>query len=186
MTIFIKDMVCLRCKLAVETILDSLTIKYVSVQLGRADLKENLTPPQVGQLNSALQKIGLEIIDNSKKILVERIKVVIIDMLHSSNDDIYRKFSEHLSKSLNYDYTYLANTFSEQEGSTIEKFYILNKVERVKELLVYENLSLKEIAYQLNYSNVSHLCIQFKKVAGQTPSAFKKLLRSDKFEWRPL
>jgi AraC-like DNA-binding protein len=117
---------------------------------------------------------------DKKKVLVERIKVVITEMLHSPDDPILLKLSKHLSKTLDHDYTYMANIFSAEEGSTIEKFYILSKVKRVKELLIYEGLTVTEISYRLHYSSVSHLCLQFKKVTGSTPSVFVKLWETDK------
>ncbi|MEI9911520.1 MAG: AraC family transcriptional regulator [Bacteroidota bacterium] len=184
MNVYIKNMVCLRCKMAVQSILEALDIDYVSIELGIVKLAGELSPEQQRKLNKALSHYELELMDNKKMILVERIKTLIIDTFRSSPGEMRLKFSEHLSKSLGYDYTYLANVFSETEGSTIERFYILTRTERVKELIVYEALSIKEIAYQLNFSSVSHLCLQFKKVTGQTPSMFKKLCDSQDYVWR--
>ena len=177
-------MVCVRCKMAVQSVLEGLEIVYLTVELGRVKIAGELNSEQQKRLNAALKHYELELMDNKKKILVERIKALIIEMFHSPSDEIRLKFSEYLSKSLHYEYTYMANTFSEMEGSTIEKFYILSRIERVKELLVYESLSIKEIAYQLNYSSVSHLCMQFKKVTGHTPSVFKELCESEELVWR--
>ena len=177
-------MVCVRCKMAVQSVLEQLEIDFLSIELGKVKLAGELNSEQQKGLNAALKHYELELMDDKKNILVERIKTLIIEMFHSPNDEIRLKFSEYLSKSLHYEYTYLANTFSELEGSTIEKFYILNRIERVKELLMYEALSVKEIAYQLNYSSESHLCQQFKKITGQTPSVFKKLCESEEFVWR--
>ncbi len=184
MTIYIKNMVCVRCKMAVQSVLEALDIDFLTIELGKVKITAELTSGQRIKLNAALKQYELELMDDKRKILVERIKTLIIDMFHSSDTEIQPKFSEFLSKKLHYDYTYLANTFSEMEGSTIERFYIVNRIERVKELIVYETLSITEIAYQLDYSSVSHLCLQFKKVTGQTPSAFKKLCESEDYVWR--
>ncbi|RYF96274.1 MAG: AraC family transcriptional regulator [Chitinophagaceae bacterium] len=168
-------MVCVRCKIIVTEILDKLNISFISVELGRVELVSELTKSQKEALNTALQRYELELMDNPRKILVEQVKTSIVSIFHSSSDDDIRlKFSEYLSRKLRYDYTYLANTFSEVEGSTIERFYIEQKIQRVKELIVYNRMGIKEIAYLLNYSSVSHLCKQFKKVAGSTPATFKK------------
>jgi AraC family transcriptional regulator len=170
--------------MAVQSVLEELEIDYLSIELGIVKLAGELNPEQQIKLNKALKHYELELMDNKKGILVERIKTLIIETFHSSPGEIRIKFSEYLSKSLGYDYTYLANVFSETEGITIERFYILSRTERVKELMVYEGLSIKEIAYQMNYSSVSHLCLQFKKVTGQTPSMFKKLCESQDYVWK--
>ena len=174
MFLFIKNMVCVRCKMIVKEILDKHDIPYVDVELGRVEIISGISLLQRDLLDADLRRYELELMDNPKKVLVERIKIAIIESFHSSNGDILLKFSELLSRNLKYDYTYLANTFSEQEGSTIEHFYISQKIERVKELMKYESMTVKEIAYQLNYSSVSHLCKQFKKVTDKTPANFKK------------
>ncbi|MGZ5134153.1 MAG: helix-turn-helix domain-containing protein [Flavitalea sp.] len=147
-------------------------------------MSQELNLDQQQKLNTALKVYHLELMDDKRKILVERIKVLIIELFNSAENDMRLKLSEYLSRSLHYDYTYLSNIFSELEGSTIERFYIVSRVERAKELIVYEDLSITEIAYQLNYSSVSHLCIQFKKVTSQTPSTFKKNCLSHDFVWR--
>ena len=174
-------MVCVRCKMAVQAVLEGLKIDYLTIELGRVKLVSALTPEQKNELNEGLKHYELELMDNKKMIIVERIKILIIQKCQSPDFENELKFSVYLSESLEYDYTYLANIFSEMEGSTIERFYILNRIERVKELMIYEALSIKEIAYQLNYSSVSHLCLQFKKVTGQTPSIFKKQCESHGF-----
>ena len=184
MTIYIKNMVCVRCKMAVQSVLESLKINYLHIELGKVSLTTALTLEEQAVLNSSLKRYQLELMDDKRKILVERIKTLIIEQFHSPGDEIHFKFSEHLSSSLNYDYTYLSNVFSELEGSTIEKFYIVQRIERVKELIVYEGLSVTEISHYLNFSSVSHLCLQFKKITGQTPSAFKKLCTTEDFVWR--
>jgi AraC family transcriptional regulator len=178
MYLFIKNMVCVRCKMIVRSVLENLEIPYLNIELGKVSLPEEISPEKRAQLNTALNYYELELMDNPKKILVERIKLVIAEMFHS-NDSMQLKFSEHLSRSLQYDYTYLANTFSEMEGSTIEKFFIFKKIERVKELIKYERLSIKEISFQLNYTSVSHLCQQFKKVTGLTPAKFKLMWETE-------
>ena len=170
----------------VQTLLESRGISYVGVELGRVELTSPLNSEQYGEFNNALKYYELEILENRRAILVERIKSLIIEMIRSDNMESPLKFTAYLSKVLGYDYTHLSNTFSEEEDSTIERFYITNRVERVKELIVYEDMSLKEIAYRLQYSSVSHLCQQFKKVTGNTPSTFKKLCESPAYVWKKL
>lgn len=184
MILYIKNMVCVRCIMAVQTTLEKLKIDYLSIELGKVKLKTELEPVLQKELNASLKRYDLELMEDRKKILVERIKTTIVQLLHSSNTNLELKLSVFLSESLHYNYTYLANTFSEMEGTTIERFYIENRVERVKELILYEELTLTEIADRLNYSSVAHLCLQFKKVTGQTPAVFKKLCRSDDYVWR--
>lgn len=179
MNIYIKNMVCVRCKMAVQVVLEKLNIDYQEIEIGRVTLSKELNSEQQKRLNEALQYYELELMDDKKTILVERIRTLITEMFHSPEDDIPSKFTEYLSKTLHHEYTYLSNTFSEVEKSTIERFYISTRIQRVKELLLYEGLSIKEISYQLNYSSVSHLCLQFKKVTGQTPSEFKKQFKSN-------
>jgi AraC-like DNA-binding protein len=145
------------------------------VELGEAEIRENISLEQLDQLKTALLKSGLEVMDDKKSVLIEKIKRVIIELVHYSEEPLAVNFSEYLSKQLDHDYTYLANLFSEVQGTTIEKFLIAHKIERVKELLVYNELNLTEIAYQMHYSSVSHLSAQFKKVTGLTPTHFKQL-----------
>lgn len=168
-------MVCTRCVIVVKSELRRLGWHYNSVELGEAETRENLTTEQLDNLNTALKKTGLELINDKKSILVEKIKTIILEMVYSADEPITVNHSEYLSSRLNYDYTYLANLFSEFKGITIEKFYLANKIEKVKEMLVYNKLSLTEIAYEMHYSSVSHLSNQFKKVTGLTPSHFKML-----------
>jgi len=170
--------------MAVQSVLDKLAIEYHTIELGSVKLKQTLSSDQLTKFNSGLQHYQLELMEDKKKILVERIKVSLVELFNSSDYEMRLKLSEYLSKRLNYDYTYLSNIFSEMEGSTLERYYIVRRIERVKELIVYDGLSITEIAYQLNYSNVSHLCVQFKKVSGQTPSTFKKLWENGEFVWR--
>jgi len=168
-------MVSTRCKLAVKEELQKLGLHYIFVRLGEIEIMENITAEQREQLKISLLKSGLELMDDKKAVLIEKIKNVIIEMVHYSEDLPKIKYSDYLSKKLNYDYTYLANIFSEVTGTTIEHYIIDNKIERIKELLLYENVNLTEISYRLNYSSVAHLCNQFKKVTGLTPSFFKHL-----------
>jgi AraC-like DNA-binding protein len=168
-------MVCIRCKMVVKDELAKLGLHYVVVDLGEADVMESITTEQHDQLKSALLRSGLELMDDKKSVLIEKIKNVIIELVHYSEEPLTINFSEYLSRKLNHDYTYLANLFSEVQGTTIEKFLIAHKIERVKELLVYNELNLTEIAYQMHYSSVAHLSSQFKKVTGLTPSHFKQL-----------
>lgn len=175
MKIFIKYMVSIRCKMLVKSELDKLHIPYISVDLGEVNLERNITMEQRHQLNMALKKSGLELMDDKKAMLIEKIKNVIIEMVHYIDEPPLTKFSTFLSEKLNHDYTYLANLFSEVTGTTIEHFIIMHKIERVKELLVYDELNLTEIAYKMRYSSVGHLSNQFKKVTGLTPSHFKQM-----------
>lgn len=168
-------MVSLRCKMLVKEELKNLGIHYIVVDLGMVEILEDITPIQLEKLRVALLKSGLELMDDKKSILIERIKNVIIELIHYSDVVPKVNFSDYLSEKLGYDYTYLANTFSEVKGITIEHYIIANKIERVKELLIYDELNLTEISYLMNYSSVAHLSNQFKKVTGLTPTYFKQL-----------
>lgn len=168
-------MVCIRCQMVVKAELEKLGLQYIDVKIGEADIIENILPKQLEQLDIALRKSGLHLMDNKKSILVEKIKNAIIELVHYSEEKIRVNLSDYLSEKLNYDYTYLANLFSEVKGITIEKFYLTHKIEKVKELIVYDELNLTEIAYKMHYSSVAHLSNQFKKFTGLTPTHFKKL-----------
>jgi AraC-like DNA-binding protein len=168
-------MVTIRCKMVVKAELAKLGVRYVSVDLGEAVTVEDLSDEQLDRLGIALKKAGLELMDDKKSILVEKIKAVIIELVHYNDDQLKINLSDYLTEKLNLNYTYLANLFSEVKGTTIEHFYLAHKIEKVKELLVYDELSLTEIAYQLHYSSVAHLSNQFKKMTGLTPSYFKSL-----------
>lgn len=168
-------MVCIRCKMVVKAELETLGLHYATVELGEVDLLENISVEQHDQFKAALIKSGLELMDDKKSVLIQKIKNIIVEMVHYSEEPLTIKFSEFLSQKLEHDYTYLANLFSEVQGTTIEKFFIAHKIERVKELLVYNELNLTEIAYLMHYSSVAHLSTQFKKVTGLTPSYFKQL-----------
>jgi len=161
--------------MVVKAELEQLGLHYTSVALGEADIIENISPEQLDQFKRALLKSGLELMDNKKSVLIQKIKTVIVELVHYSEEPLTIKFSEYLSSKLNHDYTYLANLFSEVQGTTIEKFFIAHKIERVKELLVYNELTLTEIAFKMHYSSVAHLSRQFKKVTGLTPTHFRQL-----------
>jgi AraC-like DNA-binding protein len=150
------------------------------VELGEAEVMDNVSGPKYKQIRIALSALGLQLIDDKKSMLIEKIKHVIIEMVHYSDEQLKTNFSEYLCKKLQYDYTYLANIFSEAEGITIEKFIIAHKIERAKELMVYDELNLTEIAWKLHYSSVGHLSNQFKKVTGLTPSFFKQLKQKNR------
>lgn len=168
-------MVCIRCNMVVKKELTKLGIPFSAVNLGEVDMPDTISPWQRDQLKLALLKSGLELLDDKKNVLIQKIKNVIIESVHHSEEPLAVKLSEHLSQKLNHDYTYLANLFSEVQGVTIEKFFISHKIERVKELLVYNELTLTEIGRKLHYCSVTHLSAQFKKTTGLTPSHFKQL-----------
>lgn len=168
-------MVCIRCQMVVKAELKKLGMNYTEVKIGEANITGDLLPEQLQKLKSALNKSGLFLMDNKKSILVEKIKTTIIELVHYTDEQIKVNLSDYLSEELNYDYTYLANLFSEVKGITIEKFYLIHRIERVKELIVYDELTLTEIAWKMHYSSVAHLSNQFKKITGLTPSHFKKL-----------
>lgn len=175
MKLYIKYMVSARCIMIVKSALDKLGIDYRSVELGEVEMKDAITPGQYGHLQSALLHAGLELMEDRKSILIERIKHVIIEMIQDADELPKLKNSAYITDKLGHDYTYLANLFSEVTGTTIEHYIIAQKIERAKELLLYNELNLTEISYKLNYSSVAHLSNQFKKVTGLTPTFFKKL-----------
>ncbi|MFC3196270.1 helix-turn-helix domain-containing protein [Parapedobacter deserti] len=178
-TLFIKNMVCNRCIMVVQNELDKLGLTIKNIKLGEITLEQEPTAEKKMKLENALNPLGFEVIDDKKSRMIERIKNVIIELVHYRDGDIKNNLSDVLSEKLHHDYNYLSNLFSEVEGTTIEKYYIAQKVEKVKELLVYDELSLSEIAYRLNYSSVAYLSNQFKKVTGLSPSHFKQI-REDK------
>jgi AraC-like DNA-binding protein len=183
MKLYIKNMVCIRCKMVVKSELEKLDLNYISVDLGEVEVKENISAEQRSLLSVALKKSGLELMDDKKSILVEKIKGIIIELVHYSEEQIKINLSDYISEKLNHDYTYLSNLFSEVKGTSIEKFYLAHKIERVKELLVYDELSLTEIAFKLHYSSVGHLSNQFKKITGLTPTHFKNLKDNRRKGW---
>ncbi|WP_255498817.1 AraC family transcriptional regulator [Dysgonomonas sp. ZJ709] len=175
--LYVKYMVSRRCKMYVIDELKKLGLHYISVNLGEIDILENISPQQQEQIKVALSKAGLELIDDKKAILIEHIKTIIINLVHYSDEEIKTNLSDYLSDKLGYNYTYLATLFSEAEGCTIEHFMIVHKIEKVKELIIYDELNLTEIAFKLHYSSVAHLSHQFKKITGLTPTFFKNLKR---------
>jgi AraC-like DNA-binding protein len=175
MKLYIKNMVSIRCKILVRTELEKLGIVCDSVELGEVQIKGNLPDEARIQLDVMLKKSGLELMEDKKSMLIEKIKNVIVELIHYTEEPLTINFSDYLSAKLGLDYTYLSNLFSEVQGTTIEQYIIIHKIERVKELLVYNELTLTEIAHLLHYSSVSHLSSQFKNVTGLTPSHFKKI-----------
>lgn len=168
-------MVSARCKMAVKEELKKLGLHFIVVDLGEVEIMENISTEQREQLRMALHNSGLELMDDKKAILIEKIKNSIIEMVHHSDGESNVNFSDFLSEKLDHNYTYLANLFSEVQGTTIEQFMIAHKVERIKELIIYDELNITEIAWKMNYSSVAHLSNQFKKMTGLTPSHFKQL-----------
>ncbi|HKM92783.1 MAG TPA: AraC family transcriptional regulator [Prolixibacteraceae bacterium] len=168
-------MISNRCKMVVKEELKKLGLHFIFVDLGEIEIMEDLTAERYMQLKLALLPSGLELMDNKRAILIEKIKSVIIEMIHNLNDSIKINHSDYISQKLNMDYTYLSNIFSEVKGTTIQQYIIINKIEKVKELIMYDELNLTEIAYKLNYSSVAHLSNQFKKITGFSPSYFKQL-----------
>lgn len=175
MRLFIKNMVSLRCKMVVKSELENLDLPYSLVELGEVEIDEEISVEKLMKLKAALLKTGLEILEDKKSIIIEKIKNIIVEMIHYSDEPPKTNFSDYLSTKLNYDYNYLSNLFSEVKGTTIAHFIIAHKIERAKELLVYNELTLTEIAEKLHYSSVAHLSNQFKKVTGLTPSFFKQM-----------
>ncbi|MDP3916614.1 MAG: AraC family transcriptional regulator [Bacteroidota bacterium] len=175
MELHIKNMVSNRCKLILKSELEKLEINYTDINLGSAEITEDITPERKNLLDFNLKKFGLSLIEDKKGMLVEKIKNIIIELVHYSENQIKLTFSDYLSERLNYDYTYLANLFSEHQGISIEHYFLSHKIERVKELLIYDELNITEIAYRLHYSSVAHLSNQFKKITGLTPSHYKHL-----------
>ena len=168
-------MVCIRCQMVVKNELEKLGLQYVYVKIGEADVVGYVQPEQIEQLRAGLKKAGLDLMDDKRSVLIEEIKSVIIELVHYSEDQIKVNLSDFLNEKLNHDYTYLANIFSEVNGITIEKFYLTHKIEKVKELIVYDELNLSEIARKMHYSSIAHLSNQFKKYTGLTPTHFKML-----------
>ncbi|MGA8853456.1 MAG: AraC family transcriptional regulator [Christiangramia sp.] len=175
MVLYIKYMVSLRCKMVVKEELKKLGLHYVSIDLGTVEILEEISSFQKKELEQNLLRFGLELLDDKRNILIEKIKSIIIEMIHYSEELPTVKYSDYISEKLGYDYTYLSNIFSEVKGITIQQYIIIHKIERVKELLLYGELNLTEISYQLNYSSVAHLSNQFKKITGLSPSYYKKL-----------
>lgn len=168
-------MVCNRCKMVVKAELEKLGITPLNIELGEVTIAKDLNASEKERLDVVLKELGFELIDDKKSRYIEKIKSLIIKLIHEQNNDLKITLSDYLSQNVYHDYFYLSNLFSEIEGTTIEKYFIAQKIERVKELLAYKELSLGEIAFQLNYSSVAHLSNQFKKVTGLSPSHFKNI-----------
>lgn len=172
---YIKNMVCGRCKLIVKTEFEKLGLTPIAVELGEVTINETTIDSKIVELEKVLNHYGFELLSDKKSKVIEKIKNLIVDLVHNKNNELNENLSWYISKIIRQDYTNLSSLFSEVEGITIEQYYITQKIEKVKELLVYDELTLSEIAVQLNYSSVAHLSNQFKKIIGLTPSAFKNL-----------
>ena len=168
-------MVSNRCKMAVKEELKRLGLHFIVVDLGEVEIMENISAEQREKIRIALLRSGLELMNDKKAVLIGKIKNVIIEMVHHTDEIIKTNFSDFLSEKLNHDYTYLSKLFSEVQGTTIAQFIISHKIERIKELMIYDELNITEIAWKMNYSSVAHLSNQFKKVTGLSPSHFKQL-----------
>lgn len=175
MKLYVKNMVCSRCKMMVKSIFENMGLHPVQVDLGEIELLEEDISHVKEDLIEQLHNVGFDLLDDKRSRTIEKVKNLITDLIQNKDDQIEGKLSEYLSRELHQDYSALSNLFSEVEGITIEKYYIHQKIEKVKELLVYDELSLSEIAFKLNYSSAAYLSSQFKKVTGLTPSHFKKL-----------
>jgi AraC-like DNA-binding protein len=175
MKLYIKNMVCNRCIMVVRSELEKYGYNPVSIELGEVEINNEISDEEKQKLALALQDLGFDLIDDKKSQIIERIKNLIVELVHQNHNELKTNLSDFLKSRLNHDYHYLSNLFSEVEGTTIEKYFIAQKVEKVKELLVYDEMSLSEIAYRLNYSSVAYLSSQFKRVTGLTPSHFKNI-----------
>ncbi|MFV8268579.1 helix-turn-helix domain-containing protein [Flavobacterium sp. GT2N3] len=182
MKLAIKNMVCDRCKMVVKSELEKMGIFPVSVELGEVELLENFKENQKQELQIKLQSLGFELLEDKTTILTEKIKCLIIDLVHHQNNKLKTTLSHYLSEQLVQDYSALSSLFSEVQGTTIEHYFIAQKIEKVKELLMYKELTLSEIAIKLNYSDVAHLSNQFKKITGVTPSHFKQLKENNRLQ----
>lgn len=175
MKYYVKNMVCDRCKMVVKQEIEKLGLQVLSISLGEIELIEDLNSEQKQHVKEVLEILGFSLIDDKKSRLIEQVKTIIIELVHHDNSELKINLSDYLSDRLHLDYNYISNLYSEVEGTTIEKYYIAQKIERVKELIVYDELTLSEIAFKLNYSSVAHLSSQFKKTTGLTPSYFKNI-----------
>lgn len=174
--LYIKNMVCHRCKLVVQAELEKLGLQPVAVELGEVTLAgKTISNTQKEALKTALEGVGFELMDDKKSRTIEKIKSVIIDAIHHSDEPTHQKFSQLITDALHYDYPYLSRLFTEVEGITIEHYIIQQKIEKVKEYLIYDELSLSQIAFNMGYSSTAHLSTQFKKVTGLTPTQFKAI-----------
>ncbi|MEQ8715112.1 MAG: AraC family transcriptional regulator [Cyclobacteriaceae bacterium] len=179
-TLYIKNMVCNRCIQVVQEELNRLDIEVVDIQLGEVKLAQKVDSQQLDQIREVLIARGFELLEDSNSKLIEQIKTAIIDLIHNPDVASNQNVSNYLEKKIGKDYSYLSNLFSSVENITIERYHILQKVEKVKELLVYDEMTLSEISYKLNYSSVQYLSGQFRKVTGMSPSEFKKLTTKER------
>ena len=175
MKLYVKNMVCARCIMVVKSVFENMDINPISVELGEVELKHDIPENQKQELVKSLRSIGFDLISDKKSKTIDKIKTLIIDLVQNKNNDLKINLSNYLSQELRQDYNTLSNLFSEVENTTIEKYFINQKIEKVKELIMYDELSLSEIAYSLNYSTVSHLSNQFKKVTGFSPTFFRNI-----------
>jgi len=175
MRYFIKNMVCNRCIMVVQQVFENLDYPPVRISLGEVETAKPIPDEDLENLRKVLVSYGFELIDDTKSKIIEKIKNLVVLSVHHNHEDLKVNYSEYIESHLNRDYAYLSSLFSEVEGTTIEKYVILQKIERVKELLVYDELTLSEIANKMGYSNVAYLSNQFKKVTGLTPSHFKQV-----------
>lgn len=175
MKLYIKNMVCSRCKMMVKSELEKLGLNPVSVELGEVEIREDDIENIKPEVLHKLQSLGFDLIDDKKSKAIEKVKNLIIDLVQNKNNQLHVNLSNYLAQHLIQDYSTLSNLFTEVEGTTIEKYFINQKIEKVKELLMYDEMTLNEIAYHLNYSSVAYLSNQFKKVTGFSPSYFKQL-----------
>jgi AraC-like DNA-binding protein len=175
MKLYIKNMVSTRCKIIVKSELEKLGIQCIAIELGEAEIKDTISKEDYDRLNSTLQKTGLELLDDNKSIMVEKMRTLIVQMVHYSEEMPKTNISDYISEKLNYNYTYLSRFFSEVCGTSLLHYFIAQKIERAKELITYDNLTITEIAFKLHYSSVAHLSNQFKKITGLTPSHFKRM-----------
>ena len=182
MTLHIKNMVCDRCLMVVRSELELLGLQLSQVELGFVETISEISDAKKNEISEKLLSLGFELINDKKSQLIEKIKILIVDLVRHQNNDIHINLSEFITNKIPQDYSTLSHLFSEEVGTTIEKYFILQKIERVKELLDYDEFSLSEIAFQLNYSSVSYLSNQFKKITGSTPSEFKKLKNNTRIQ----
>ena len=175
MKYYIRNMVCAGCIMVVKTELEKLGIQSLSIELGETEISDDLSDEQLESFGKAIRQFGFEIMDDKKNYLIEKIKHAVFQLVNYTDEDIKIGLSDYISIKVNHSYIYLSNLFSEVTGTTIEQYIITKKIDRVKELLIYEEFSLSEIAFRMHYSSVAHLSAQFKKVTGLTPSFFKKI-----------
>ena len=175
MRLYIKNMVCNRCKMVVKSELEKLGLHPVSVDLGEVEVQETNIDTLKTELLQKLQSLGFDLIDDKRSKAIEKVKTLIVNLVHDKNNDTKFNLSDYLTQHILQDYNTLSNLFTDVAGTTIEKYYINQKIEKVKELLVYDELTLSEIAFQLHYSSVSHLSNQFKKITGFTPTYYKQM-----------